>query len=393
VSSPGPRPVRCPACLRPNPPYRKLCSACGTVLPVLHGPTVPARGGWGEPAATSSGLHETPSDYEPIPSAEPVEEGRAVPPAHPSNPQRPEVGLSSISTPRSEASPAEREVPVGRSPFPEFSTRYSSAPGAVRRDGSEGPEPWESGRDEGSDAGRGRRRITLAVVAIVVVVVVVLSVLLWPAPGRPVMYGTPLLESQAIGPGEIAQASMAGGPWDLVALVGLGVGTSPSGLGHFLAGCSTVWANSSGFVVVATPSNASAGEFAFWLMVATNVSGVALLTGISDTNGTVVATNDLVVEGTCIDQFDAYGAISGSVVDSSVVATAANASGASFFLTNYSVSAQVVALLGPYWEVLYTTCSVFSPKGTGYSLEVLYYASNGNFLQNNGIRPISCSTV
>jgi hypothetical protein len=239
--------------------------------------------------------------------------------------------------------------------------------------------------------------VIAGVAAVVVAAVVVLAVLAYEVRtpsstgSSATTFGTPLKYSQIVGPAETAQASRAGAPWTPDTAVGFSVSQSSTGEGGLVSGCNALWENSSPIVVPATPSGAPTGAVAMWILASVNSSGAVLLTFISDLSGTIVASNAIVVEGSCTSTFTELGAIPTTVVDSTVVATTALGEGGSTFLSEYPGSVEGIELLGDFWEVVYVTCSPFtSSGGTGVILATLFYASNGTFISSVGPETAGC---
>lgn len=232
------------------------------------------------------------------------------------------------------------------------------------------------------------------VVAAIVVVAVLVPAHLSPsvAPSQGVT-GTPMLYSQMTGPAATAQASRPGGPWTPEAALGLGLGQGFSGTGGLVDGCTELWENSSTITIPATPSNATAGKLSAWLLASVNGSGDVLLTIVTEVSGPIAASNGVVLQGSCTSAYTKLGAIPSSVVDSSVVATDAESLGGSLFLSTHSGVTTLVGVLGTYWEVEYTTCSLLDPSGTGALFGALFYATNGTLVPGGTETTTeSCST-
>jgi len=232
------------------------------------------------------------------------------------------------------------------------------------------------------------------VVAVVAVVVVILALLALHLHGTTnsvaSVAGEPILYSQAVGPAKAAQGKMSGGPWTIDAVVGFGISQSSSGGGGLVNGCTTLWENTSIFLLPATPSNASAGEVSAWFLVSSNPSGDALMTFVSDLSGSIVASNGVELQGSCTSTFTELGAVPTSVVDSSTVAQSAAGLGALSFLSNHPGASTMLGLLGPYWMVELTTCSLPNPSGSGTEFAALFYASNGTLFLNGGVSQVPC---
>jgi hypothetical protein len=234
---------------------------------------------------------------------------------------------------------------------------------------------------------------TIVAVVIVVVIIVLAGVLHSAVQPAGATYGTPLLYSQVTGPAALAQGTMKDGPWAPVDVLGLSTGASgvsvPGSQG--VGGCTSVWTNSSTFVVPATPSNATAGQVSTWIVASQNATGAVLLTLVSSVNHGIVAANVVLMTGTCTATFREFGAIPGSVIDSSTAVSEANAGGGSSFLAQYSAPTKLLGILGPYWTILYSTCSYYSPSGSGNEFEDFLYAVNGTTFDDAGTTAVNCA--
>jgi hypothetical protein len=235
--------------------------------------------------------------------------------------------------------------------------------------------------------------IGVGVVAVVVVLALLAHGIHLGSPGggtAAVQYGEPLNYSQIVGPAQSEQAGASGGPWTPDSVLGVQLEQSASGAGGLITGCTTLWENGSVEVAPATPAGATAGAVALWMVASVNSTGAVLLTFVNDLAGTVVASNLIVVEGSCTSTFTEFGAIPSPIVDSSVVATAAAGLGGSSFDSDYAGATQVFEVLGPFWAVLYTTCSFYAQGGNGEEFAATFYATNGTFLASIGPEPVSC---
>ena len=230
----------------------------------------------------------------------------------------------------------------------------------------------------------------VVVVAIVVVLAVLSFHLLLPSASASLVVGKTMLYSQAIGPAEEAQTSIANGPWAPTEVIGLGVPQSASGYAGLVHGCTVVWETSSTLVVPATPANASAGALSVWIAASDDAAGNVLLTFVNDLSGAVTAQNAVELQGSCVADYKLLGPVPASIVDSSEVALAADALGGSAFLGAYPGATKIVGVLGPYWEVEYTTCSFFASGGTGTQFAAFFYATNGTLYSNSGVGQAPC---
>jgi len=208
-------------------------------------------------------------------------------------------------------------------------------------------------------------------------------------------FGDPLRSSQAITAATSAQASAQDGPWTLDSMVGVGVSQSSSSgstaqeLGE--QGCSTVWATSTSSVVPATPSSAPAGLVSWWVVASNDTAGDLLLTLVTNVSGTVQAANIVILSGSCTTTFTGAGEMPTSVIDSSTAVATANAAGGSTFLADNAGAAEDLTILGPYWVIIYTTCSFYEPTGTGSEFAIALYATNGTVYRSATTGPMSCT--
>jgi hypothetical protein len=238
-----------------------------------------------------------------------------------------------------------------------------------------GPEPF-------APAPKRRRGLLVPIIAVVVAIGVVGAVvyelsLRAHSGSAPNVVGTPIPSSQALGPGETAQSKYGGGPWSLYDAFGYGTSRSVLSTGGPATGCQTTWENTSVFTLPSTPSNATAGEVSGWFLVSGNSGGSILLTLVTDVGGTIQAANAVEVTGSCVATFVYFGKVPSGVVSSTVVATATGPIGGTNFLSAHSGASVLLILLGIYWEVEYTTCSLFAPSGSGENFTALFYATNG----------------
>jgi len=244
--------------------------------------------------------------------------------------------------------------------------------------------------------------LAVALIALVIVALLGVRAYMSPAAVLPSSNSAVCADSNVSSPGLLysqvtctagtTQASRPGGPWTTEAALGIGVNQSVSGgAGAFLTGCTDVWENTLTVTLPATPSNAPAGELSIWLVLSVNGAGDTLLTYVTESSGSVSAFNGAVLEGSCLSTFTEFGAIPSSVVDSSIVTVAADDSGGSSFLASNSVLTTLVGVIGPYWEVEYTTCSLFNPSGSGSFFAALFYATNGTAVPGEaGTQTESC---
>ncbi len=244
---------------------------------------------------------------------------------------------------------------------------------------------------------RSRRRwVVVATVAAVVIVVVIIvaAVVLHPAAqSAGTTYGTPLLYSQVAGPAASEQSTMKDGPWTPVDVLGVSTGASgvsvPDSQG--LTGCTSIWTNSSNFIVPATPSGAAAGAVSTWIVASENSTGAVLLTLVSSITHGIVAANVVLMAGSCTSTFEELGTIPGSVIDSSTAVSEADAGGGSSFLAQYLGDDRAdrdsrPVLDDPLLDMLGPT-----PSGSGNQFEDLLYASNGTTFADLGTTAASCA--
>jgi hypothetical protein len=245
---------------------------------------------------------------------------------------------------------------------------------------------------------KGRRTMWIAVVAVVVVVVVVIAALVLlmgsnSGGGTSATIGMATPYSQALPLAVTADASQSGGPWTLVAGLGLGlasgvVGPNLATLGNSDCVFTPAPGSPSTISFPGTASTAAAGTVATWIFFAKNASAsVILWTEVSDGSA---APLELTTGTNCIGSFEELSTISGtSVVDSTVVAAAMNSGGGSGFLLNHTDASQEFGLFGgvtadgdsPVWSVSYTTCAFMATTGgSGTGINAYYNATTGAVL-------------
>jgi hypothetical protein len=205
--------------------------------------------------------------------------------------------------------------------------------------------------------------------------------------------GTPAAYSSAVSAATAEGRVAVGGPWAVVAGIGVGLssGISQPNAGTFVgSGCTyTAPLGASPTVtVLGTPSNATPGKVATWMFFAKNDSGDVILMMIVNNGNASVAV--LVTGCSGVSTFAQEGVINATnVIDSTTVATEFDASGGSTFLANHTSVTQLFVILGsssswgsyPVWEASYTTCSLLAVGGTGSFLVAYYYADSGSLLQ------------
>lgn len=232
---------------------------------------------------------------------------------------------------------------------------------------------------------------------IVIVVIVLLSLTLHPGPSSSksaaVVYGEPISAPQATGPAEAAQATQKGGPWTPSALEGWGAPVSQSGTSGSVTNCTTVWSNSSTVVVDATPADASPGELGFWVLYSLNAGGDLLLTDVFEANGTVHASNGLEVTGSCASTYSTALGLPADLANSTTVAATANAAGGATFLTDHPGAWQLFTAIGDLWTVLYTSCSLYAPSGTGAIFTGFFNGTTGASTLTPVTETVPCSSA
>lgn len=245
------------------------------------------------------------------------------------------------------------------------------------------------------------------IAAIAVVIIVILAALLFAGVfksggGGSAGMGTAVTFAQAVPVAASEGQTAVGGPWTIVAAIGIGVSsgvtqTSPATFSG--SGCtySTPSGASSVASVLGTPSNATAGAVATWVFLAKNASAnVTLMVEVSNGQASLWA---FVTGCSGVSTFASMGSIAaGGVVDSSAVATEFNANGGSAFLKNATSVTQFFILLGAstatsgsaFWEVSYSTCSLLATSGTGSDLVALYYATSGSVFSGPTASQVTC---
>ncbi|HLM92058.1 MAG TPA: hypothetical protein VK424_08470 [Thermoplasmata archaeon] len=234
----------------------------------------------------------------------------------------------------------------------------------------------------------------MVVVVVVVVVILVVGVLAFAGVFTPSsstgqgLTGTPVSYDQVSSAGANAVQNESGGPWRLVAAVGLGLATSASGsiaANAVVSGCTATPApgSPSGGTLPATPTGSPAGSVALWMFIAANSPGDILIIAVTQ-NATVPL---FILSGSCTSEFSDLGSIAGlSVVNSPLIANTTNSAGGSAFLTSHPGTLQTFILFGPgiphapdmpIWGAEYNTCGLAS-TGTGTLFIALYDASSGS---------------
>jgi hypothetical protein len=361
--------VACRSCGRTCLAQRVTCPYCGTSLRVQARPPAPSKVAPRAPAPRPS-----PPANATVPRPTPAgpRYDRPAPPPPSAPYARPPLSAGLGTT---------QDVPAAvQAPFSFFDNETPAPP-------SDLPAPRRGHRWKLAGA------LGAVAVAAIVVVVIVLHLPVTSGDRAAVSYGTPIPFSEAIGPARSDQASAIGAPWTVVAVVGIGSDQSIGGqsaAGSQVSGCTTLWANASGALAPATPSNASAGDVSLWAVASENQSGDVLLTLVTASSSVVSTYNGIIVTGSCTSKFDGGGAIPTKVVDTPAVVTSANIAGGSKFLSSYPVNTVDLTLLNPYWVVEYSTCPTYATSGTGTEWVAIEYASNGTQVVTPGSGPASC---
>lgn len=398
----------CPSCRRPNAQGRVICAYCAAPLP-RTAPSPRAAGPSLTPAPATP--PPAPSSYPPPPPPTPLSRPPALPPEEtaPVLPAEPPAAWEPpppAELPAWASPPASEEIP---SPLPSTEGAdpdYPFAPTAPwpPTDPAGGPPGWPSAPAALPPAGypeaKPHRHRWATVAVVVLVVVLVLLAALWAAgrlhssagsSGVGHVEGTPLLYSQASGPAATAQSQAEGAPWTTYGVEGWGLDESVAGAGGLIANCTTLWSNASTIVIPETPANASTGMLAAWIFAATNASGALLLTVVADVSGSVTGSNVVIVRGACTALFTGEGPIGSAPVDSSTVVRSADADGGTAYRASHTVATELVSLLGPYWDVVYTSCDLFNSNGgSGSEFAAVFYAGNGTLVSNLGVTSVPC---
>lgn len=193
-----------------------------------------------------------------------------------------------------------------------------------------------------------------------------------------------------------AAASIAGGPWELVAAVGFAPVTASqtSGNSTLASGCAVTPVGGTITTSVYVPAfsgSLSAGAATWWGMFYLEPSTRHVLL-VEVTDGT--ATPLLIASGSCLSTYQNLSAVPPDIVDSSVAAAAIwNDGGSAFVSTHSGLSLNLemaiagggtfrgYSLPGPTWVIEYTPCpplGLTGPAGSQPQLEGLVNATSGS---------------
>lgn len=196
--------------------------------------------------------------------------------------------------------------------------------------------------------------------------------------------------SAAVGVASSQGSNTTGGPWTVVAAIGIGVSigvSQPNSEYVGSSGCTftPVRGGSAQVTVLGTPANSTAGEVATWMFMEKNASGNVIL--MSTVSNDALTLDVLVTGCSSVETFAAYSPVSASAdVDSTIVASSFDANGGSSFLANHAVVTETFILIGASsstpgaWEVQYSTCPLAISVGSGTWISGYYYASSGAVL-------------
>jgi hypothetical protein len=246
-----------------------------------------------------------------------------------------------------------------------------------------------------------RRWVWIAVV--VVVLVAVVALLYWggiftPGSTAQNVVGSPSSFSQNEHSVGSAASNTSGGPWKLVAAVGINMTTSYSGpdLSSFGAGGSgCTFSPAQGApaspTLPSTPRSAVPGTAAGWLFIAIAPSNdVMIYLYAQNTTSALFAGNPA-----CGAEFSgAVSLTSTSVVDSTVVAASANADGGASFLAAHPGATELFIITGSSgavgWVVEYTTCPLTATSGSGTQFEQGFEATSGVTIIGPSTTTVGC---
>lgn len=245
--------------------------------------------------------------------------------------------------------------------------------------------------------------------AVVIVVVLVILGALFALgvfnPARsssPGVVGVPSYYSQNIASAESVASSAPGGPWTLVAALGINVSSSVSGPDDsaFGEGGSCTYNPAPGapssIVLAATPAGSTLGTAASWVFIATSPAGelMYILEAQGQTTPIAIGT------GSCVTDIHEFGAIASlSPVNSSLPGTEGFAAGAGAFLSSHPGASVVYVLLGPatgaagggVWALELDTCGFTSSSGSGTVWVDEWNATSGSALTGSGTtESVSC---
>ncbi|HTT73724.1 MAG TPA: hypothetical protein VMG99_06220 [Thermoplasmata archaeon] len=243
----------------------------------------------------------------------------------------------------------------------------------------------------GAPSPRRPSRRWIAVGAIVVVAVAVLAALavsgVFSASSSSNGTGPVASYDQAFPTGAATASAAPGGPWTIVAAIGLGIPSSITSANsadtEVGSGCTftPVAGSPSTFTIYGSPSSAAPGAVGAWVFVALNgSSGSIVMIAVSGGTGTALVVGS---GSACTSEFSPLAAIDVATgVDSTTIAASFNANGGGAFLSANAGATQEFVLLGAgsgypaAWAVIYSTCGLTQTSGTGNEIEGSYYASN-----------------
>ncbi len=253
--------------------------------------------------------------------------------------------------------------------------------------------------------GRSRRRARQAAVgAIVIVAMLIVGGLFWLgvfSPGTRPGTSTSPPYSSALGAASSTAQGASGGPWTIVAGVGIAlpsnVTESAANISSEFAtsGCLFAWQGTPPTSVTfpATPTHAAPGSAGAWAFISTNPLLTALVTLVTDS----IATNLFTISGSCAANFALLSSLPGNVVDSPAAAASANAAGGTAFLIAHPGAERVYAIAAAgslaFWVVTYSTCPLSSnTPTTGLQFNVTEYASTGTPVMPGSTGTVTCSS-
>lgn len=234
----------------------------------------------------------------------------------------------------------------------------------------------------------------VAAVAVVVVLSLLLSGVLTPTHGSTGNPATPTFATASAAAASAA-SSTAGGPWSLVASLGLdttlSVTENVSGVAE--SGCTFASVGTgpppTQVYLPAYSGSFSAGASPFWGMIYVERSTQQMLL-IGVLNGTALPVG--VASGSCVQTYSNLTDVPPAVVDSSAAASTAWSNGGSAFVAAHSsstLSQEMIVIgggkfsgitLGASWVIEYTTCPLNgtgAPSGSQPEFQALIDAESG----------------
>lgn len=254
-------------------------------------------------------------------------------------------------------------------------------------------------------AGRNARRT--GVVTAVVVIALVVGGLFWlgafsARTAQGISSSPPY--SSALGAASPTAQGASGGPWTIVAGVGIALATNVTEpalniSGEFGSlGCTFSWIGGAPVSVTFpwTPSNVAPGNAGAWAFISTNGALEALVTLVAGSS----ATNLFTLSGSCAVGFAGLASLPGGIVDSTTAAASADGAGGAGFLVGHPNAERLytIATVGTpplsvsIWHVVYSTCPVISHANTtGYQFNITEDATTGVPITSGTTAAVTCT--